>query len=98
MPEGQSIILEMQVERFGSEADLLTGFSEAVLALDPDIIVGWEVQQGSIGYLVDRAAILEMPLLRAMSRTPEVCFISRCQAILFYLGYFLEEAHRIYLT
>ncbi len=67
----------MQVERFGSEADLLTGFSEAVLALDPDIIVGWEVQQGSIGYLVDRAAILEMPLLRAMSRTPEVQFINR---------------------
>ena len=62
----------MQIERFGSEAELLTGFSEAVLALDPDIIVGWEVQQGSVGYLVDRAAILEMPLLRAMSRTPEV--------------------------
>ena len=64
----------MQVERFGSEADLLTGFSEAVLALDPDIIVGWEVQQGSIGFLVDRAAILEIQLLRAMSRTPEVHF------------------------
>lgn len=62
----------MQVERFATELELLTAFSEAVLALDPDIVLGWEVQQGSLGYLVDRAAILEMPLLRAMSRTPEV--------------------------
>ena len=62
----------MQVESFSSEQDLLNAFSEAVLALDPDILVGWEVQQGSLGYLVDRAALLEMPLLRAISRTPEV--------------------------
>ena len=44
----------------------------AVRALDPDILLGWEVQQGSLGYLVDRAALLELPLLRAASRTPEV--------------------------
>lgn len=60
------------MEVFASELDLLTAFSQAVLALDPDIILGWEIQQGSVGYLVDRAALLEMPLLRAVSRTPEV--------------------------
>ena len=55
-----------------SEQALLEAFIEAVRALDPDMLVGWEVQQGSIGYLIDRATLLEIPLLRAISRTPEV--------------------------
>ena len=50
---------------------MLEAFVGAVRALDPDILLGWEVQQGSLGYLVDRAALLELPLLRAASRTPE---------------------------
>ena len=45
---------------------------EAVRALDPDIIVGWEVQQGSLGYLIDRAAQAERPLCQQLSRTPSV--------------------------
>lgn len=61
----------MQVERVGSEEALLEGLVGAVRALDPDIILGWEVQQGSLGYLVDRAALLERPLLQLLSRTPQ---------------------------
>ena len=45
---------------------------DAVQALDPDIILGFEVQKGSLGFLADRAATIEMSLLKLVSRTPEV--------------------------
>jgi hypothetical protein len=41
-------------------------------ALDPDALVGWDVQQGSLGYLGDRAKLAEVNLLREVSRTPQV--------------------------
>ena len=62
----------MQVEVHGSEDALMDALVEAVRALDPDIIVGWEVQQGSLGYLIDRAAQNERPLCQQLSRTPSV--------------------------
>lgn len=62
-----------QVEVFQSEKALLEAFTEATQALDPDIILGFEVQKGSLGYLADRAATMDLPLLKLVSRTPEVC-------------------------
>ncbi len=56
-----------------TEELLLDAFVDALRALDPDIIVGFEVQKGSLGYLVDRAASLERTtLLREVSRIPDV--------------------------
>ena len=63
----------VQVEVFPSEKVLLEAFIEASQALDPDIILGFEVQKGSLGYLADRAATMDIPLLKLVSRTPEVC-------------------------
>lgn len=60
-----------QVEGYASERELLDAFVVAVRALDPDVLLGWEVQQGSLGYLADRAQLLELPLLKAISRAPE---------------------------
>jgi DNA polymerase elongation subunit (family B) len=68
--------LLQQVEWFETEWALLEGFAAAVRALDPDILVGFELQKGSLGYLIDRAATMEMQLLRAISRLPEVSSIS----------------------
>ena len=62
-----------QVEVFQSEKALLEAFIEATQSLDPDIILGFEVQKGSLGYLADRAATMELALLKLVSRTPEVC-------------------------
>ncbi|BDA47990.1 probable DNA polymerase zeta catalytic subunit [Coccomyxa sp. Obi] len=64
----------VQVEVHGSEEALLDAVVAAVRALDPDILVGYEVQQGSLGYLNDRATALQRsePLLRQLSRTPQV--------------------------
>ena len=63
-----------QMEMHDSENALLDAFVGAVHALDPDILVGFEVQQGSLGFLADRASVLERPdpLLRQLSRTPQV--------------------------
>ena len=65
-------MIDVQVEVFQSEKALLEAFIEAVQALDPDIILGFEVQKGSLGYLADRAATMDLPLLKLVSRTPEV--------------------------
>lgn len=63
----------MQNEVHATEELLLDAFTEALRSLDPDIIVGFEVQKGSLGYLADRAAALERTsLLREVSRVPEV--------------------------
>ena len=63
-----------QMEVHASEGALLDALVLAVRALDPDILVGFEVQQGSLGYLSDRATALARPepLLRQLSRTPQV--------------------------
>ena len=61
---------------FQSEKALLEAFIEATQTLDPDIILGFEVQKGSLGYLADRAATLDLPLLKLVSRAPEVGCLS----------------------
>lgn len=61
-----------QVDVFKSEKALLEAVVEAVQGLDPDIILGFEVQKASLGYLADRAATMEMGLLKLVSRTPQV--------------------------
>lgn len=68
----------VQVDLFGSEVDLLQAFVDAVQSLDPDIVLGYEVQMGSLGYLRDRTAALgRTDFLRALSRTPKVRALRR---------------------
>ena len=62
-----------QIERFPSELALLDAVVVAIRSLDPDILMGFEVQKDSVGYLSDRAAaVYERPhFLREVSRLPE---------------------------
>jgi DNA polymerase zeta len=71
---GEREVAGVQMEVYDSEEALLDALVGAVRALDPDILVGFEVQQGSLGYLNDRATALvrSEPLLRQLSRTPQV--------------------------
>jgi DNA polymerase elongation subunit (family B) len=62
----------VQLQFYASELALLQGFSAVVQALDPDVLVGWDMQQGSLGYLADRGLQLGFNVLRSASRTPEV--------------------------
>lgn len=43
---------------------------DAICSIDPDILVGWEIQLGSLGFLAERAAHLGIGLLKRISRTP----------------------------
>ena len=52
------------------EAALLWAFAALVREWDADVLVGWEAQQGSFGYLLERAAVLGVGLGAALSRTP----------------------------
>ena len=69
------LLLLLQADVFPTEIKLLEGFIEALQSLDPDIMVGFEVQQSSVGYLADRGNQLEMPLLKLISRMPEVSYL-----------------------
>jgi DNA polymerase zeta len=68
----QQVVAPVQLHYYASEQALLQGFCAVVQGLDPDVIVGWDLQHGSLGYLADRGAQLGFNLLRAASRTPEV--------------------------
>lgn len=61
-----------QIERFPTEAALFDAVIAAVRALDPDIVLGYEIQKESLGYLSDRAAVAfqRTSLLKELSRMP----------------------------
>lgn len=60
---------DIQVDIYPNESSLLDAFEDAVICCDPDILLGYEVQKDSLGYLSDRAAVLaRRPLLHAISR------------------------------
>ncbi|KAJ4753536.1 DNA polymerase [Rhynchospora pubera] len=55
---------------FPEERYVFEYFIDLMSSLDPDILIGWEVQRGSVGFLAERAAYLGISLLKRISRTP----------------------------
>ncbi|XVF06076.1 hypothetical protein REPUB_Repub06bG0017200 [Reevesia pubescens] len=55
---------------FSEEKHLFDQFMKILCSLDPDILMGWDVQGGSLGFLAERAAYLGIGLLNKISRTP----------------------------
>ncbi|XP_010511693.1 PREDICTED: DNA polymerase zeta catalytic subunit-like isoform X3 [Camelina sativa] len=55
---------------FVEEKQLFSFFIETLCKWDPDILLGWDIQGGSIGYLAERAAQLGIRFLNNISRTP----------------------------
>ncbi|KAJ6694315.1 hypothetical protein OIU85_005038 [Salix viminalis] len=55
---------------FSEEKHLFSHFTEIIVSFDPDILMGWDVQGGSLGFLAERAAHLSIGLLNNISRTP----------------------------
>ncbi|KAF8629703.1 hypothetical protein AX15_003320 [Amanita polypyramis BW_CC] len=58
------------LEEVSSELDLLNSLVDTVIDLDPDIITGWEVQQGSWGFVSKRATYYGYELSDLISRAP----------------------------
>ncbi|KAJ3699935.1 hypothetical protein LUZ61_003640 [Rhynchospora tenuis] len=54
---------------FPEERYVFEYFIDLMSSLDPDILIGWEVQRGSVGFLAERAAFLGISLLKRISRT-----------------------------
>lgn len=54
------------------EHSLLEGFAQSVLALDPDVLLGWEMQKESIGYLADRLVGASRERGRCRRRLPAI--------------------------
>lgn len=61
---------------FQEEVQLFNHFTKLIHAFDPDILMGWDVQSGSLGFLAERAAHLGIGLLNVISRTPPEIKIS----------------------
>ena len=55
---------------FSEEKYLFSHFMKIVWSSDPDIIMGWDIQGGSLGFLAERASHLGIGLLNNISRTP----------------------------
>lgn len=52
------------------EKHLYNHFMKIICSFDPDILMGWDVQGGSLGFLAERASYLGIGLLNIISRTP----------------------------
>ncbi|KAK0600215.1 hypothetical protein LWI29_012749 [Acer saccharum] len=61
---------DCKVFAFPDEKYLFSHFIKILLSFDPDILMGWDIQGGSLGFLAERAAHLGIGLLNDISRTP----------------------------
>lgn len=55
---GQNLVNGENTQFFESERDLVLGTINYVLKIDPDIIIGWNIERESVYYLNERAKIL----------------------------------------
>lgn len=53
------------------EKSLFQSFMKIIYLSDPDILIGWDIQSSSLGYLAERASQLGISLLNKISRTPD---------------------------
>nr|DBA26585.1 TPA: hypothetical protein GDO54_010826 [Pyxicephalus adspersus] len=67
----RSGISGFQITYASDEKDLLEKLLSLVRRYDPDILLGYEVQMHSWGYLLQRASALNVDLCQQMSRIPE---------------------------
>ena len=62
---------------FNDEKTMILAFQSFVQSRDPDMIVGYEIQMLSWGYLIDRAKELDVILCPLLSRIPKAYDVSR---------------------
>ncbi|KAL8553803.1 hypothetical protein ACS0TY_002187 [Phlomoides rotata] len=70
-------ISDSKVFVFMEELQLFNHFTKLIHASEPDILMGWDVQSGSLGFLAERAAHLGIGLLNNISRTPSQVTVAR---------------------
>lgn len=63
-----SMIVNTQVFEYGKEEDMLMGWRDFLVQVDPDVIIGYNIANFDFPYLLDRAANLELPKFPFWSR------------------------------
>ncbi|KAL3516081.1 hypothetical protein ACH5RR_022983 [Cinchona calisaya] len=63
-------ISDCKVLLFPEEKQLFNQFTKIISSFDPDILLGWDIQGSSLGFLAERAAYLGIGLLNNISRVP----------------------------
>lgn len=71
---------KLKILLVSSEEELFNHVATLVTAVDPDFLVGYEVQMSSWGYLLSRASVLGYDLCRYLSRIPNDRANSWCNA------------------
>ncbi|XP_058738566.1 DNA polymerase zeta catalytic subunit isoform X2 [Vicia villosa] len=67
---------DCKILNFTDEKHLFKEFTKIVSSSDPDILMGWDIQGGSLGFLAERASHLGLGLLNDLSRTPSNSWIN----------------------
>lgn len=61
--ECNEIHSDVKIERFKSEIDMLREFVQLVRRIDPDLLIGYEIQNNSFGYIIERSRHLSIPFI-----------------------------------
>ncbi|CAH9141447.1 unnamed protein product [Cuscuta epithymum] len=69
VPRNLDALSGCKVWGFCEEKHLFRKFVNIFSTIDPDVLMGWDIQGGSLGFLAERAAHLGIDLLRKISRT-----------------------------
>eukprot|EP00112_Aurelia_sp_Birch-Aquarium-sp1_P026635 Seg958.6 transcript_id=Seg958.6/GoldUCD/mRNA.D3Y31 product="DNA polymerase zeta catalytic subunit" protein_id=Seg958.6/GoldUCD/D3Y31 len=73
----KSGVTDYEQRCYDDERSMILAFQAFVKSRDPDMIVGYEIQMLSWGYLIDRAKELDINLCPLISRIPGVDKVSR---------------------
>ena len=60
----------IEITYVSSEQELFQRLIELIRREDPDFLIGYEVVMSSWGYLIDRAAVIDINLVNELSRMP----------------------------
>lgn len=68
--DGCALATDIKVTYVSSELELIEKLVQLVRQVDPDFLIGYEVTMASWGYLIERAAALNINLTNELSRMP----------------------------
>ena len=69
---------DVKVDYVSTEHALLQSLVGVIKKTDPDFLIGYEVVMSSWGYLIDRAAAVDVNLVNEISRMPSESNHSHC--------------------
>ncbi|RAL37914.1 hypothetical protein DM860_000608 [Cuscuta australis] len=69
VPRNLDALSGCKVWDFCEEKHLFSKFVKIFSSIDPDVVMGWDIQGGSLGFLAERASHIGIDLLRKISRT-----------------------------